>query len=350
MRDNFGNCQYACIHPVCVKTQQELLGCSLRDVYKHHANKCVNLFSDDWHHVTHSIVLFGSDKSNFYFMKDKLQKIIVIVGPTASGKSDLAVKIAKERNGEIISADSRQVYKGLNIGSGKITKREMRGVPHFLLDVANPKKVFTVADFKRLGQKSINDILSRGKTPVIVGGTGFYIDALVFDMDIPEVPPNKILREKLEKKSLEQLFKELQKLDPERAEEIDSKNKVRLVRAIEIAKAIGKTPKIKKLNKYDAEWIGIDWPDEVLKERIHTRLLKRIKSGMVKEAENLHTNGLSYKRMESLGLEYRYMARFLKKEITREQMISELETKIWQYAKRQRMWFKRNKDVKWIKN
>ncbi|MFA7193934.1 MAG: tRNA (adenosine(37)-N6)-dimethylallyltransferase MiaA [Candidatus Paceibacterota bacterium] len=283
-------------------------------------------------------------------MKNKLPKIIVIVGPTASGKSDLAVKVAKEKNGEVISADSRQVYKGLDIGSGKITKREMRGVPHFLLDVANPKKVFTVADFKRIGQKAISDILSRGKTPIIVGGTGFYIDALVYDIDIPEVPPNKILREKLEKKSTEQLFKQLQKLDPERSEEIDSKNKVRLVRAIEVVKALGKVPKTKKKNQFDVEWIGIDWPDEILKERIHTRLLKRIKSGMIKEAENLHAQGLSYKRMESLGLEYRYMARFLKGEISREEMIAELEIKIRQYTKRQRTWFKRNKDIKWIKN
>ena len=286
----------------------------------------------------------------FYKMKNKLPKIIVIVGPTASGKSDLAVKVAKEKNGEVISADSRQVYKGLDIGSGKITKREMRGVPHFLLDVANPKKVFTVADFKRIGQKAISDILSRGKTPIIVGGTGFYIDALVYDIDIPEVPPNKILREKLEKKSTEQLFKQLQKLDPERSEEIDSKNKVRLVRAIEVVKALGKVPKTKKKNQFDVEWIGIDWPDEILKERIHTRLLKRIKSGMIKEAENLHAQGLSYKRMESLGLEYRYMARFLKGEISREEMIAELEIKIRQYTKRQRTWFKRNKDIKWIKN
>lgn len=277
------------------------------------------------------------------------QKIIVIVGPTASGKSDLAVKIAKEKNGEVISADSRQVYKGLDIGTGKVTKKEMEGVRHHLLDVASPKQTFTVALFKRKAEKAIADITSRGKIPIICGGTGFYIDSLVFDMDIPEVPPNKELREKLEKKSLEQLFKELQKLDPERAAEIDSKNKVRLVRAIEIAKAIGKTPKIKKLEKYDVEWIGVDWPDDILKERIHTRLLKRIKSGMIKEAQNLHEKGLSYKRMEALGLEYRYLARFLKNEITREEMISELSTKIWQYAKRQRMWFKRNNEIKWIK-
>lgn len=283
-------------------------------------------------------------------MKSKLPKIIVIVGPTASGKSDLAVKIAKEKNGEVISADSRQVYKGLDIGSGKITKREMRGVFHHLLDVANPKKVFNVSDFKRLGQKAIGDILSRGKTPIIVGGTGFYIDALVYDMDIPEVPPNKSLREKLEKKSVEELFSELEILDPERASEIDAKNKVRLIRAIEIVDVLGKIPKVNKSEKFDIEWIGIDWPDEVLKERIRTRLLKRIKAGMIKEAENLHSKGLSYKRMEALGLEYRYMARYLKGEISRLEMISELETKIRQYSKRQRTWFKRNKNITWIQN
>lgn len=270
-------------------------------------------------------------------------KIIVIAGPTASGKSDLAVKIAKERNGEIISADSRQVYKGLDIGTGKITKKEMCGVPHHLLDVANPKKVFSVADFKKLGQKAINDILSRGKLPIIVGGTGFYIDTLVYDLEFPAVPANKDLREKLSKKTPEQLFKQLQKLDPERAEEIDAKNKVRLVRAIEIVKAIGKIPKVKKSNKYDIEWIKIDWPDEVLKERIHTRLLKRIRQGMIKEAEKLHASGLSYKRMNELGLEYRYLALFLQNKITREEMITQLETKIWQYVKRQRLWFGRDK-------
>jgi tRNA dimethylallyltransferase len=283
-------------------------------------------------------------------MKNKLPKIIVIVGPTASGKSDLAVQIAKEKNGEVISADSRQVYKGLDIGTGKITKKEMKGVPHHLLDVASPKKVFSVADFKKLGQKAVDDILSRGKTPIIAGGTGFYIDALVYDMDIPEVPPNKSLREKLEKKPVEELFLKLQKLDPERAEEIDSKNKVRLVRALEIVDALGKIPKVKKEEKYNLEWIGIDWDDEVLKERIHKRLLKRIKSGMIEEAKVLHKNGLSYKRMEQLGLEYRYLARFLKKEISKEEMISELEKQIWQYVRRQRMWFKRNKNIEWIKN
>lgn len=277
-------------------------------------------------------------------------KIIVIVGPTASGKSDLAVKIAKEKNGEIISADSRQVYKSLDIGSGKISKHEMQGVPHFLLDVCNPKKTFTVADFKKLGQKAIDDILSRGKIPIIAGGTGFYIDALVYDLDLPEVLPNPKLRKELEKKSVEELFETLEKLDPERAEEIDSKNKVRLVRALEVIDLLGKVPKINKSEKFDIEWIGIDWLDEVLKERIHTRLIQRIKTGMIEEVENLHTNGLSYKRMESLGLEYRYVARFLQNKISHEEMISELETKIWQYAKRQRMWFKRNKDIKWIEN
>lgn len=270
-------------------------------------------------------------------------KIIVIIGPTASGKSDLAVQIAKEKNGEIISADSRQVYKGLDIGTGKITKREMRGVPHYLLDVANPKKKFSVAEYKKLAEKEIKNILSRGKVPIICGGTGFYIDTLVYDLDLPEVPPNEKLRKDLEKKSLESLLKILQKLDPARAKKIDTKNKVRLIRSIEVAKAIGKTPKIKKKSKYDIELIYIDWPDEVLKERIKKRLLKRIKGGMIKEAENLHANGLSYKRMIELGLEYRYLALFLQDKISKEEMIEELSKKIWHYVKQQRTWFKRYK-------
>ena len=276
-------------------------------------------------------------------------KIIVVCGPTATGKSDYAVTLAKKTKGEIISADSRQVYKGLDIGSGKITKREMRGVPHHLLDVASPKKVFNVEQFQKLGKKAIADILKRGHTPIICGGTGFYIDALVYESDFPAVPPNKALRTKLEKKSIEELFTLLQEKDPERANSIDSKNKVRLIRALEIVEALGKVPEVKKESPYDIEWIGLDFSDEILKERIHARLLARIKKGMLKEAHNLHTQGLSWKRMRELGLEYRYMADHLTGKISKDEMITLLETAIWQYAKRQRTWFKRNKEIRWVK-
>lgn len=280
------------------------------------------------------------------------QKLIVILGPTATGKSDLAVKIAKDFDGEIISADSRQVYKGLDIGSGKITKKEMEGVPHYLLDVASPKRTFTVSQFKKLAEKAIKEISKSGKTPIICGGTGFYIDSLVYDLNIPEVKADLKLRKELNKKSLEELQNILKKLDKERFKEIDTKNKVRLVRAIEIAKHLGKVPKLKSdvsslKSKFDVIWIGIDWKDEILKERIYKRVLNRM-DGMKKEVKKLRKSGLSFKRMEALGLEYRNLSLLEQNKITEKEFIEKLNTEIWQYAKRQRTWFKRNKEINWV--
>jgi len=274
-------------------------------------------------------------------------KIIVVCGPTATGKSDLAVSIAKEVGGEIISADSRQIYKDLNIGSGKITKKEMRGVPHYMLDIVSAKSTFTVAQFKKKGEKIIQDILKRGKVPIIAGGTGFYIDALVYGITYPEVKPNKELRKELEEKSLEELQVILKKKDKKRYDVIDLDNKVRLVRAIEIIDVLGKVPEPIREEKYNPIFIGLDYSDEILKKRIHDRLLKRMRNGMKKEVEDLHNSGVSWKRLESLGLEYRYLALFLQNKIPKEEMISELENKIWQFAKRQRTWFKRNKHIYW---
>lgn len=265
----------------------------------------------------------------------------MVCGPTATGKSDYAVDLAKKIDGEIISADSRQVYKGLDIGSGKITKKEMQGIPHHLLDVASPKRTFSVAQFKKIADKAIKDILKRGKTPIMCGGTGFYIDAVVYDTHLPEVPPNPSLRKKLNSLSAIAQFELLMKLDPERAAEIDSKNPVRLIRAIEIAEALGKIPKVKREKKYDVEWVYLDFPDDILKERIRLRLLKRMKMGMVREVQKLHERGLSWKRLESLGLEYRYLALFLQKKLSKEVTLKELENSIWHYAKRQRTWFKK---------
>ena len=209
-------------------------------------------------------------------------KILVVCGPTATGKSDRAVELALERNGEIISADSRQIYKGLDIGSGKITKREMKGVPHYLLDVISPKKVFSVADFQNQAYKHIDDILKRGKLPIICGGTGFYLQSIIDGIVLPGIEANKKLRVSLEKKDLAELQLILKNLDKKRFAEIDTKNKVRLVRAIEIACAIGKVPKLKKNPKYSALQIGVTWPAEALQKRIHDRLIKRLKVGMIK--------------------------------------------------------------------
>ncbi len=275
-------------------------------------------------------------------------KIVVICGPTAVGKSDFAVEYALKHNGEIISADSRQVYKGLDIGSGKITKNEMRGIPHHLLDVANPKKIFTVSDFQKLGNKVIQKILEKKKLPIICGGTGFYIDALVTGMILPEVKPNKELRMKIQALSIEKLFKMLQKLDPIRAKTIDKQNKVRLIRAIEISKALGSVPVMSKKSPFNVKYIGLTLPPEKLKERIKVRLLKRL-SGMIREVKQLHSNGVSWKRLESLGLEYKYLARFLQSKISKSEMIESLLREICQYAKRQMTWFKRNKEISWKK-
>jgi len=279
------------------------------------------------------------------------QQVLVIVGPTASGKSDLAVELARKCNGEVISADSRQVYKGLDIGTGKITKREMQGVKHHLLDVADPKKQFSVAQYKRLADKALKDILSRGKLPIVVGGTGFYIDALTGAASLPDVPPNKKLRKELEDKPTAELFVMLMKQDPARAKTIDASNKVRLVRALEIVAALGKVPPLRQGSagqaQYNFVWIGLRPDQEVLEEKILKRLGARI-PGMIREAKKLYKEGLSYKRMEELGLEYRYLARLLAKQITQKEFVDELYTAIKQYSKRQLTWFKRNKKIAWF--
>jgi len=279
-----------------------------------------------------------------------LPQIIVILGPTASGKSDLAVWLAKKLNSEVISADSRQVYRGLDIGSGKITKKEMAGVAHHLLDVADPKKVFSVDQYQKLATRAINDILKRGKTPIICGGTGFYIDAIVDGQIWPAVPPNKKLRSELNKKSVTGLFTILKKLDPERAETIDAQNPVRLIRAIEIATALGSVPKIKKKPRYNVLKIGLNPGLETLKNNIHRRLTNRLRQGMLAEAKKLHDDGVSWRRLEALGLEYRYQALFLQSKITKTEMVEKIEKESLKYAKRQMTWFKRDKNIKWYKN
>lgn len=275
------------------------------------------------------------------------QKVLVILGPTASGKSDLGIKLAKKFKGEIISADSRQVYKGLNIGTGKITKKEMMGIPHHLLSVADPRKQFNGSDYKVLGEEALRKIITKGKQPIVVGGTGFYIDILSCAINFPDIPPNKEFREAHMKKRVETLFKMLQKKDPIRAKEVDRFNKLRLIRALEIVRTLGKVPKLKVANSpYEFIYIGIK-PDD-LEKRIENRLTKRM-PGMIREAKNLHKKGLTYKRMEELGLEYKFLAKYLKGEMGKEEMGEKLNIAIRQYARRQMTWFKRNKKTKWFK-
>ena len=276
-------------------------------------------------------------------------KLLVILGPTSSGKSNLAVEAAKRFNGEIVSADSRQVYKKLDIGTGKITKREMHGVPHYLLDVVGAKERFSVAEYQQMATKAIEYIEKRGKLPILCGGTGFYIDSITKGIIIPEVKENKSLREELSKETANELFEILSKLDPKRATKIDPKNSVRLIRAIEIAKELGSVPKLKKQkSKYDILQLGLSIDREPLLKRVTERFEKRLKIGMIKEAENLHKKGLTWKRMNELGLEYRSLAKFLKGEITKDELKKEIVDGSMDYAKRQMTWFKRDKNIKWF--
>ena len=277
-------------------------------------------------------------------------KLIVIAGPTSSGKSDLAVKLAKKINGEIISADSRQVYKGLDIGTGKISKKEMKGVPHYMLSITSPLRKFSVEQYKRGAEKAIKQITKKGKIPILVGGSGQYIDAVVYNQSFPTVKANVKLRAKLEKKSLKELQKMLEEKDPERFSNIDTKNKVRLVRALEIVDALGKVPKQKK-NKspYDLTYIGLKVSKEELEKKICKRFAKRFNTGLLDEVKKLRKT-LSWKRLESLGLEYRLAAGFLQGKLVEEDMQKLMIRENIKYAKRQMTWFKKNKDIVWLKN
>lgn len=281
-------------------------------------------------------------------------KIIVIVGPTASGKSELAVALAKKFNGEIISADSRQVYKGLNLGTGKVPGKWKNGVflykkvPHYCIDFVSPQKSFSASEFKARAARAIQDMGNRGKLPIIVGGTGFWIDVLIHDFELPKVSPNLKLRKQLAKKSATELFRILQKMDPQRAQTIDRKNPRRLLRAIEIVKVLGTVPKLNQRAPYTPLWIGTWVSKEALRKKIHKRLLARIREGMIAEGRQLRKQELSWKRFYELGLEYKFLANLLQKKISPPQMKIELERAILQYARRQVVWFQRNKKIRWI--
>ncbi len=279
-----------------------------------------------------------------------MDRVIVIVGPTAVGKTALSLDVAEVVGGEVVSADSRQVYRGLDLGTGKIRPEEMRDIPHHLLDVADPRRVFTAHDYVRLGTEALRDIHTRGRTPVVVGGTGLYVDALLGRMPLAQVEPNEELREQLAGCSLQQLQEQLQHLDPRRYETIDAKNPRRLIRAIEIASA-GKPRDTQygiRNTQYATLWIGLTLPKEELRERIRARILARLEAGMLNEARKLHAQGLTYERMEQLGLEYRLMACHLQGTLSYDDMIYHMEKEIVAYAKRQMTWFKKNSDIQWF--
>ncbi len=272
-----------------------------------------------------------------------------IVGPTAVGKSDYAVELALKVGGEVISADSRQVYRGLNIGTGKITAEEMRGVPHYMLSVADPREVFSVHDYVTLALPILNDIHARGKVAIVCGGTGLYVDTLLGRMTTAPVPPNPTLRSEMESKSLNELQEWLRALDSNKYESVDIANRRRVERAIEIASSLAPQNTSRVQNEIpQVQWLGLTLPLPELKDRISLRLKRRLEAGMMDEARALHASGLSYERMDQLGLEYRYLARHLSSAISYDEMVSALEVQIFKYAKRQLTWFKRNTEIQWL--
>jgi tRNA dimethylallyltransferase len=280
-----------------------------------------------------------------------VNKVVVIVGPTASGKSRLAVKLAKKFNGEVVSADSRQVYKEMNLGSGKIEKKEMEGVPHHLIDVASPKKTFTAARYQKLARKKILQILKRGRLPIVCGGTGFYIKSLIDGLRFPQVKPNPRLRKILEKKTAAELFHRLKKVDPARAKSIDPKNKRRLIRALEIVSVLGKVPnQISDPLPYPTLFIGLAKNPETLKRLIKKRLFQRLKRGMLKEIAKLHRQGISWQKLENFGLDYRAGAIFLQGKLNKKEFIQKIIGDSYKYAKRQMTWFKKEERTHWVKN
>jgi len=277
-------------------------------------------------------------------------KIIVLTGRTAAGKTSLSLSLANKFNAEIISADSRQVYRGMDVGTDKIklTNNRAHGIRHHLIDVASPRRTFTVAQYKKLAKKAIKQILKRGRVPMIVGGSPFYIEALIYDFDFPEVKPNKVLRNMLRNKTASQLFTMLKKLDLSRAETVDENNKVRLIRAIEIAKTLGKIPPLSHSSPYDPLVLGLNIPEKILRQRINQRVDKRF-SAIVSEIKSLRRQKLSFKRLVSFGLEYRYISWYILGKIDKKEALEKSKIATWQFAKRQKTYFKRL-PVSWIKN
>lgn len=292
--------------------------------------------------------------------------LVVLVGPTSSGKSELAVHLAKKFNGEILNADSRQIYRGLDLGTGKIPGHWSKtllphysstvafyiykSIPHHLIDFVSPKKQYSAALFQRDAKKVIADILKRGKLPILCGGTAHWIDSVVYNQQLPDVKANLKLRWKLEKKSADKLYRQLKKLDPVRAKNIDQHNKRRLIRALEIINATGKpVPRNPKtLSPYNPLWLGINIDRKTLYKKIDKRLHRRLKQGLVKEVANLHRAGLSWKKLMSFGLEYKFVSLYLQKKLSADEMFAQLSFAIKHYSKRQMTWWKRNKQIKWI--
>ncbi len=278
----------------------------------------------------------------------KMNKLTVITGTTASGKSDIAVELALIHGAEIVSADSRQVFKGLDLGSGKITREEMKGVPHHLLDVARPGDFFSMAHFQKLAYEAVDDIIRRGSRAFLTGGTGLYINAVVDGYELHDDKPDPEIRKSIEKKSAQELIDIIRDADPAALERVDIKNKRRLERAAEKALS-GRVCDKPSLPRYETLVIGVTWPREVLYERIRIRLDRRLEQGMIDEVKRLREQGVSDDFLYRLGLEYRYILMYLKGEFEDyDAFYNKLFMEIRHLAKEQMTWFRKRKDINWI--
>ena len=286
------------------------------------------------------------------------EKVVVIVGPTASGKTALSVELAKRIDGEIISSDSMQIYKDMSIGTAKVTNEEMQGIKHYLVDCVEPDKRYTVSDFKTDCEKALEEIISHGKTPIIVGGTGLYVDSIInsieyTDMDFEEEYRNKLMEDANNPQKLNEMWKKAFEIDPEAMKKISNNDKKRIIRVLEIYKATGKTKteleieSRKKESKYDFKVFGVTMDREILYERINKRVDLMIQNGLEDEVKALVKK---YKEFPTAmqGIGYKEVVQCLKKEISREEMIEKIKQESRRYAKRQLTWFRRNKDIIWL--
>ena len=273
-------------------------------------------------------------------------KLVVIEGTNASGKSGLGVALAAHYGGEVVSADSRQVFRGLDLGSGKITPEEMQGVRHHLIDIAEPNDFFSMHDFQRLAYEAVDDVRARGRTPFLVGGTGLYVASVTDGYVMSDIEPDLEYRAYLETMDTPKLYEMLRELRPEM--EIDEKNRNRVMRQLEKIHD-GDDHSAPNAPRYDCLKLGVTWPRPVLRARIDERLDRRLEQGMFEEVQGLLDRGASVEFLKKLGLEYRFITQYLIGEIPdRNEMVELLRTAIKQFAKRQTTWFRRDKDIQWL--
>ena len=276
----------------------------------------------------------------------RLPKVVAVVGTNASGKSALGIALAKKYDAEIISADSRQVFRGLDLGSGKVTPEETQGVPHHLIDVREPNEFFSMADFQRMAYQAIDDIRGRGRLPMIVGGTGLYVDSVLDGYLLSDKEPDLAYRAELEKLTTPQLYDMLLELKPD--VQVEKNNRNRVMRIIErIHDGDDATPG--KQARFESLRLGVSWPREVLNRRIDERLERRLEQGMIEEVQRLMDEGATTEFLLGLGLEYRFITQYLIGEIPdRQVMLDKLAIAIKQFAKRQMTWFRRNPEIVWL--